>query len=242
MNLPRDSIGVTSARRLGKRLVTEALRLLKTRGRLPGPCRRRSAPVPLDIRDRSASTIRPAPQARTPSAAESHPISMHATVSLEGLGKREAYREICRQLEGLVDGEPSGMANCANLSALLFQSLPRLNWAGFYFLRDGGLVLGPFQGRVACVRIAVGKGVCGTAARDRKAIIVPDVSRFPGHIACDPASRSEIVIPLEKDGRLLGVLDLDSPDIGRFDAEDRDGLGAAAAILLLASDFGGLAD
>jgi GAF domain-containing protein len=145
-------------------------------------------------------------------------------------------------LSALFEGETSGMANCANMSAVLFQSLPRLNWAGFYFLRGGELVLGPFQGRVACVRIKLGRGVCGTAARDRKAVIVPDVSKFPGHIVCDAASQSEVVIPLVKEGRLLGVLDLDSPDIGRFSIEDQEGLSEAAALLLRASDFAGLVD
>jgi L-methionine (R)-S-oxide reductase len=168
--------------------------------------------------------------------------AMHTSISLDGLAKRDAYREIRRQLSGLFEGEPSALANSANLSSLLYHSLPRLNWAGFYFLRGGELVLGPFQGRVACVRIAMGRGVCGTAARERRAVIVPDVSKFPGHIVCDSASRSEIVIPLVRGERLLGVLDLDSPDLGRFDEEDREGLSGAAEVLLRASDFSGLAD
>jgi L-methionine (R)-S-oxide reductase len=117
-----------------------------------------------------------------------------------------------------------------------------LNWVGFYFVRGGELVLGPFQGKVACVRIALGNGVCGTAAARREAIVVPDVNEFPGHIACDAASRSEIVVPLIKRGRLLGVLDIDSPDLARFDAEDRSGLSAAVALLLDSSDLDRLSD
>ena len=133
-------------------------------------------------------------------------------------------------------------ANTANMAALLFQALPGLNWAGFYFMRDGGLVLGAFQGKVACIRIPLGKGVCGTAALKRETIIVPDVEKFPGHIACDHASRSEIVVPLLKDGRLLGVLDLDSPNLARFDAEDAAGLQAMVLLLLDGSDLSRLAD
>src|SRR5208282_2946166 len=106
-------------------------------------------------------------------------------------------------------GERSALANAANLAAVLYQALPDVNWAGFYFLQDGDLVLGPFQGKVACVRIALGKGVCGTAAQRRETVVVPDVSAFPGHIACDSASRSEIVVPLVRDGSLIGVLDVD---------------------------------
>src|SRR6202044_1946605 len=120
--------------------------------------------------------------------------------------------------------------------ALLYQMLPDVNWVGFYFLQDGELVLGPFQGKVACVRIALGRGVCGTAAQRRETIVVADVHEFPGHIACDAASRSEIVVPLLQNGRLLGVLDLDSPEPGRFDREDADGLGALVRLLLEGSD------
>lgn len=122
-------------------------------------------------------------------------------------------------LRALMGGERDLVANCANTAALLWHRLPRLNWAGFYFLCDGELVLGPFQGKPACTRIALGRGVCGTAALRRATIVVPDVSQFPGHIACDQASRSELVIPLLASGRLLGVLDLDSPDLARFDGE-----------------------
>jgi L-methionine (R)-S-oxide reductase len=117
-----------------------------------------------------------------------------------------------------------------------------LNWAGFYLLQEGELVLGPFQGKVACVRIALGRGVCGTAAERRETVIVADVNAFPGHIACDAASRSEIVVPLIKDGRLLGVLDIDSPQPGRFDQEDGVGLNAAAALLVQSSDWGRFLD
>ena len=166
---------------------------------------------------------------------------MHVVHSTAGLPKAAAYAELNRQLGGIIAGEPNGLANAANLSALLYQGLPGLNWAGFYFLQGGELVLGPFQGKVACVRIALGRGVCGTAAQRRETVVVPDVHAFPGHIACDAASRSEIVVPLVKNGQLLGVLDLDSPDVARFDADDAAGLGAAVAILLADSDFGWLA-
>ncbi|HET9650911.1 MAG TPA: GAF domain-containing protein, partial [Usitatibacter sp.] len=124
-----------------------------------------------------------------------------------------------------------------NLASLVFHTLPDLNWAGFYWLKGRELVLGPFQGKPACVRIAVGRGVCGTAARDRHTILVPDVNAFPGHIACDSASASEIVVPLVKGGQLLGVLDLDSPKPRRFDEADASGLENVARIFLEATDF-----
>src|SRR3954471_4708229 len=162
---------------------------------------------------------------------------MHVIASTAGLAKAEAYRSLNAQLAGVLTGERDGLANTANAAALLYQGLPDLNWAGFYFLRDGQLVLGPFQGKVACVRIAFGRGVCGTAAQRRETIVVPDVEAFPGHIACDSASRAEIVLPLVKNGQLLGVLDLDSPSLGRFDAEDAVGLGDSVKILLQHSDF-----
>ena len=155
--------------------------------------------------------------------------------------KAARYRDLYGQLAALFGGERSGMANAANLCALLYQNLPDLNWVGFYFLQAGELVLGPFQGKIACVRISTGRGVCGTAARDRKTLIVPDVHAFPGHIACDSASASEIVVPLLKEGRLLGVLDLDSPLLARFDREDAAGLEAVAELLLQCSDFDRLA-
>jgi L-methionine (R)-S-oxide reductase len=151
--------------------------------------------------------------------------------------KKALYRELNAQLAALFADEVDGLANAANLCAVLYHGLPRLNWVGFYFLREGELVLGPFQGRVACVRIALGRGVCGTAAQRRETIIVPDVNEFPGHIACDAASRSEIVVPLLHNERLLGVLDLDSPELARFDVEDREGLNSSCDLLLAKSDL-----
>ena len=152
--------------------------------------------------------------------------------------KPALYADLLEQANALFEGEHDYIANAANLSALLFHSLPDLNWAGFYFAKDEGLVLGPFQGKPACVRIAMGKGVCGTALRDGKSIVVPNVDKFPGHIACDSASKSEIVIPLVRFGRVIGVLDLDSPNLSRFDEEDRRGLEALADVYLNAADVG----
>jgi GAF domain-containing protein len=152
--------------------------------------------------------------------------------------KQALYAELLEQANALFEGEHDFVANAANLSALLFHNLPHLNWAGFYFLKEEGLVLGPFQGKPACVRIAVGKGVCGTAARDKKSIVVPDVNAFPGHIACDSASRSEIVVPLVRFGKVIGVLDLDSPNLSRFDDEDRRGIEALADVFLNSTDIG----
>ncbi|MEJ0088213.1 MAG: GAF domain-containing protein [Limisphaerales bacterium] len=146
--------------------------------------------------------------------------------------KTEAYAALESQLSALLHGERDFIANSANTAALLWHSLPDLNWAGFYRLVDGELVLGPFMGKPACVRIQLGKGVCGTAAAMRKTVLVPDVHKFPGHIACDSASRSEIVVPLVKDGALLGVLDLDSPKLNRFEAADQAGLEKLASVLL----------
>ena len=146
--------------------------------------------------------------------------------------KAQAYSALESQLSGLLHGERDFIANCANTAALLWHSLPDLYWAGFYRLVDDQLVLGPFMGKPACVRIQMGKGVCGTAAATGKTVLVPDVHQFPGHIACDAASRSEIVVPLIKDGRLLGVLDLDSPKLNRFDAHDQAGLEKLTAVLL----------
>src|SRR5712692_11642015 len=128
-----------------------------------------------------------------------------------GSEKRAAYDELAGQLAALIAGEPDLVANAANMAALVYHGLPELNWAGFYFARGGELVLGPFQGKPACVRIRWGEGVCGTAAARGEAIVVADVDAFPGHIACDAASRSELVVPLVADGRVVGVLDLDSP-------------------------------
>ena len=149
-----------------------------------------------------------------------------------GQGTKAAlYRVVAEQLQSLIRAESDWIANLANAAALIFQSLPDLNWAGFYLLKDGELVVGPFQGKVACVRIQIGKGVCGTAAEIRKTVIVPDVHEFPGHIACDSASRSEIVVPVIRENELIGVLDLDSPSFGRFDDEDAVGLEAVAMVL-----------
>jgi len=146
--------------------------------------------------------------------------------------KIEFYRELSLQLANLLEGERDSIANAANTAALLYHTLPDVNWVGFYFLKGAELVLGPFQGKPACVRIAVGSGVCGTAAQRRKSVVVPDVNAFPGHIACDSASRSELVVPLVLDGALIGVLDLDSPSLARFDEADRIGCEQLAAVFL----------
>ena len=149
--------------------------------------------------------------------------------------KPASYERLRRQLAALLEGESDLIANAANTSALLYTTLPEVNWVGFYLLRAGELVLGPFQGKPACVRIGLGKGVCGTAASQRVTVRVGDVHAFPGHIACDPASRAEIVIPLIKAERLVGVLDIDSPELGRFDEIDQRGLEALAAVMINAS-------
>ena len=151
------------------------------------------------------------------------------------LPKVELYRSLAEQAEALLAGESDLVANAANLSSLIFHTLPELNWAGFYFMRDRELVVGPFQGKPACVRIAVGHGVCGTAAQERRTIVVSDVHEFPGHIACDPASRSEVVVPVIRGGELLGVLDLDSPVRERFDADDAAGLEEVVRIFVAAA-------
>ena len=134
------------------------------------------------------------------------------------------YRDLAASLASLLEGESDALANLANASALLAQALARINWCGFYLLRGEELVLGPFQGKPACVRIGMGKGVCGTSAARRETLLVPDVNAFPGHIACDADSRSEIVVPIVAAGTLRGVLDIDSPEPGRFDAADQEGL------------------
>lgn len=142
---------------------------------------------------------------------------------IEAADKAELWRQVKEAADALTAGEPDGIANMANVAALLFEALPALNWAGFYRNVGGELVLGPFQGRAACIRIPFGKGVCGAAAASREPQLVEDVHAFPGHIACDAASRSELVVPLVQDGALLGVIDLDSPEPARFDREDLAG-------------------
>ncbi len=159
---------------------------------------------------------------------------------LPSASKAETYAALTSQLRALLEGERDPIAGSANASSLIFHALPDLNWAGFYFMKEGELVVGPFQGRPACVRIALGRGVCGTAAATRQTVIVEDVENFPGHIACDAASRSEIVVPLLMNDTLLGVLDLDSPLPGRFDTEDRDGLESLAGVLVEMLDLGRL--
>jgi L-methionine (R)-S-oxide reductase len=146
--------------------------------------------------------------------------------------KDKLYQQICDQLNELLGDEQNFVANAANASALLFESLPDVNWVGFYIAERKQLVLGPFQGKPACARIAFGKGVCGTAALKRKTIVVPDVSQFPGHIACDTASKSEIVVPLLNWGKVLGVLDVDSASLNRFDDDDREGLESVVSVFL----------
>lgn len=163
---------------------------------------------------------------------------MFETRTIEATDKVGFHRELAEQFAALVHGERDPIANAANLSALIFAQVPDLNWAGFYFLRSPDeLVLGPFQGRVACVRIAVGRGVCGTAVARARSQRVDDVHAFPGHIACDAASRSELVVPLIRDGAVLGVLDLDSPVPGRFDADDQAGFETLARLYVEASDL-----
>jgi GAF domain-containing protein len=154
---------------------------------------------------------------------------MHETHALTG-SKPEQYAQLLDQARGLLHGERDRIANAANLSSLVFHALPELNWVGFYFYDGAELVVGPFQGRPACVRIALERGVCGAAARTRTTQRVEDVHAFPDHIACDAASRSELVVPLVRDGALVGVFDLDSPRPARFDADDQAGLEAIAAV------------
>jgi len=145
--------------------------------------------------------------------------------------KPELYRELLGAAEALTAGEPDPVANMANLAALVWQYLPDLNWAGFYRMVEGDLVLGPFIGKPACIRIALGSGVCGTAAANAQTQVVADVHAFPGHIACDAASASELVVPVLRDGAVIAVIDLDSPSPGRFDAEDAAGIEALASLV-----------
>ena len=135
-----------------------------------------------------------------------------------------SYKVITEQVRAFLEEEPHYVSAMSNISALLMQTLEELNWAGFYLMRDGRLTVGPFQGKPACIHIEVGKGVCGTSVERDETILVPDVHQFPGHIACDSASSAEIVIPIHKNGKIMGVLDIDSPKTGRFSGEDRDGL------------------
>jgi len=145
--------------------------------------------------------------------------------------KAALYDDLARELDALLSGETDAIANAANAAAAIYHALPQLNWAGFYFLRDDELVVGPFQGLPACVRIPLGKGVCGSAAAQRRSVMVPDVEAFPGHIACDSASRSELVVPLFAGETLLGVLDLDSPVLARFDKADQAGCELLAQVI-----------
>jgi L-methionine (R)-S-oxide reductase len=150
------------------------------------------------------------------------------------IDKKNLYAEIRRALQAVLTGESDLIANLANASALLFWSLPKVNWAGFYLLKERELVLGPFQGKIACIRIKLGQGVCGSAAEQRQTLVVPNVHEFPGHIACDSASNSEIVVPIIKDGGLIGVLDIDSPEFSRFDDNDKTGLEEFVQVLTAA--------
>lgn len=152
------------------------------------------------------------------------------------LGKTEMYRLLTEQLKGLLEGERNLIANAANMSALVYQQVPDLNWCGFYLFDGTELVLGPFQGKVACVRIALNRGVCGAAASTQETQLVKDVHSFPGHIACDVASQSEIVVPLVKNGQLIGVWDVDSPKLARFDEEDKAGMQALCGVFLASID------
>jgi L-methionine (R)-S-oxide reductase len=153
------------------------------------------------------------------------------SIALAAADKPARYGDLLPQLRALLDGEPDLIANLANASAALRECVPVASWVGFYLLRGGELVLGPFQGKVACVRIALGRGVCGTAAAERRTLIVPDVEQFPGHIACDAGSRSEIVVPIFRCGELVAVLDLDSYDPAAFDDADAAGLQPIAELL-----------
>lgn len=151
--------------------------------------------------------------------------------------KRASYDTLCAQVRSVFEGERDWLANLAQFSALVYGAVPGLNWAGFYMVRGEELVLGPFQGRIACVRIPFGRGVCGACARTQTVQLVEDVHAFPGHIACDAASRSELVLPVMVNGHLHAVFDLDSPELARFDAEDARGLGEALAVLVQATDW-----
>jgi GAF domain-containing protein len=156
---------------------------------------------------------------------------MYAFAADPALPKPELYRELAAAADALTAGETDAVANMANLAALIGELVPDLNWAGFYRLIDGELVLGPFSGKPACLRIPLGQGVCGTAAAAAQSLLVADVHAFPGHLACDAASRSELVVPVLRDGRVFAVIDLDSPFPGRFDTDDQAGCEALAALI-----------
>lgn len=165
---------------------------------------------------------------------------MFVATEIDAGNKSVFYEGLHGQLSALLAGERDWLANFANTASLVFHTLPDLNWAGFYLLRDGELVLGPFQGKPACVRIAPGKGVCGAAVAQQHSLVVADVHAFPGHIACDAASRSELVVPLVMSGKgIVGVLDLDSPRPGRFDEDDRMGCEKLMTALMAGSDYSG---
>jgi GAF domain-containing protein len=163
---------------------------------------------------------------------------MYQAPKISYADKTKFYNELKQEASGLL--ESPWLMNTANLSALIHQHLPEINWVGFYFLKNDELQLGPFQGLPACTRIKLGKGVCGTAAQKKEIIIVEDVDKFPGHIACDAASRSEIVLPIIKNGKVLGVLDIDSPAVSRFTPEDANGLTQVLEVLIEKTDFAGL--
>jgi len=168
-----------------------------------------------------------------------HSDEVTAVPTLEDAdAKRELYAALASELSALLMGERDFVANAANFSSLVYHRLPDVHWAGFYVRRGDELVLGPFQGRPACVRIPLGRGVCGTSAGERRTVVVQDVHEFPGHIACDPASRSEIVVPLVVDDHVVGVFDVDSPVLGRFDSEDEAGLEALVGVFLQRTSTG----
>ncbi len=156
---------------------------------------------------------------------------MRTDSTIYSTDKTALYRLVRTQLQGLTDGVPYLIANLANASALINQALTDINWAGFYLMRDGELILGPFQGKPACIRIPIGQGVCGTAVARDEILLVENVHEFPGHIACDSASNSEIVIPIHRNGEIIGVLDIDSPRLARFDEEDKKGLAECVLVL-----------
>lgn len=168
---------------------------------------------------------------------------MNSLATIEPRGAKYAlYQDVCEKLQALLGDEKNFVANAANTSALLFQTLPDVNWVGFYIAERQELVLGPFQGKPACLRIPFGRGVCGVSAAQRKSIVVPDVNAFPGHIFCDTASKSEIVVPLLNWGKVLGVLDIDSASLNRFDEEDKEGVESIVAVFLASQSTNDMPD